>query len=210
MRPRHVLFHMRGSPGDRVSPGTRIRVVCAPRRGFLHHTYRIPPYPLPEEETNSCQSRSNMQESIEHLCCACRSSASVHSDAAVSQALAMRKEQVKSTQSEIEEAEKSQRHPFPTELTLWTVDDVCRWLDTLQLGEYKQAFREGKVRGRGNAACCAKGCHTTRRFSGTARYSRLLPTPMECLLGRKQNAGHLSRPEKLRDGTQHLFRFLDR
>eukprot|EP00903_Cladosiphon_okamuranus_P015481 g14292.t1 len=66
---------------------------------------------------------------------------------AISQALAVRKEQVQSTQSEIEEANESQRHPFPTELSLWTVDDVCRWLDTLQLGEYKQAFREGKVDG---------------------------------------------------------------
>ena len=52
---------------------------------------------------------------------------------------------MRSTHAEIEEAESSQRHPFPTELVLWTVDDVCRWLDTLQLGEYKQAFREGKV-----------------------------------------------------------------
>lgn len=51
-----------------------------------------------------------------------------------------------STRREIEEAEESQRHPFPSEMSLWTVDDVCRWLDTLQLGEYKQAFREGKVR----------------------------------------------------------------
>lgn len=52
---------------------------------------------------------------------------------------------MRSTHAEMEEAENSQRHPFPTELVLWTVDDVCRWLDTLQLGEYKQAFREGKV-----------------------------------------------------------------
>ncbi|CAM9159639.1 unnamed protein product [Ectocarpus fasciculatus] len=66
---------------------------------------------------------------------------------AVTKALAMRKEKVESTRAEIEEAENSQRHPFPTELCLWTVDDVCRWLDTLQLGEYKQAFREGKVDG---------------------------------------------------------------
>lgn len=58
----------------------------------------------------------------------------------------MRQDQVKSAQSEIKEAEHSQLHPFPTDLALWTVDDVCRWLDTLQLGEYKQAFREGKVR----------------------------------------------------------------
>ncbi|CBN77304.1 conserved unknown protein [Ectocarpus siliculosus] len=66
---------------------------------------------------------------------------------AVTKALAVRKEKVKSTRAEIEEADNSQRHPFPTELCLWTVDDVCRWLDTLQLGEYKQAFREGKVDG---------------------------------------------------------------
>lgn len=65
---------------------------------------------------------------------------------AVSQALALRKNRVESTRAEIEEAEKSQLHPFPTELSLWTIDDVCRWLDTLQLGEYKQAFREGRVR----------------------------------------------------------------
>lgn len=52
---------------------------------------------------------------------------------------------MKSTRKEIEEAEESQRHPFPLEMSLWTIDDVCRWLDTLQLGEYKQAFREGKV-----------------------------------------------------------------
>ncbi|CAN0307929.1 unnamed protein product, partial [Ectocarpus sp. 12 AP-2014] len=50
---------------------------------------------------------------------------------AVTKALAVRKEKVKSTRAEIEEAENSQRHPFPTELCLWTVDDVCRWLDTL-------------------------------------------------------------------------------
>ncbi|CAB1101509.1 unnamed protein product [Ectocarpus sp. CCAP 1310/34] len=65
----------------------------------------------------------------------------------VTKALAVRREKVKATRAEIEEAENSQRHPFPTELCLWTVDDVCRWLDTLQLGEYKQAFREGKVDG---------------------------------------------------------------
>ena len=85
----------------------------------------------------------------------------MNSVAAVSQALAVRKEQVQATQSEIEEAEKSQRHPFPTELSLWTVDDVCRWLDTLQLGEYKQAFREGKVSGHGDEASSGNGVHSS-------------------------------------------------
>ncbi|CAM9834425.1 unnamed protein product, partial [Sphacelaria rigidula] len=56
-----------------------------------------------------------------------------------------RKNRVELTRKEIDEAEESQRHPFPSEMSLWTVDDVGRWLDTLQLGEYKQAFREGKV-----------------------------------------------------------------
>lgn len=64
---------------------------------------------------------------------------------AVSRALAKRREEVESTRREIKEAEESQRHPFPAELALWTVDDVSRWLDTLQLGEYKKAFQEGKV-----------------------------------------------------------------
>lgn len=82
---------------------------------------------------------------------------------AVSQALALRKDQVKSTQSEIEEAEKSQLHPFPTELSLWTVDDVCRWLDTLQLGEYKQAFREGKVRFMAPQGCSYRSVKNGRR-----------------------------------------------
>lgn len=79
---------------------------------------------------------------------------------AVSKALAAHKGLVKTAQSEIKEAESSQLHPFPTELVLWTVDDVCRWLDTLQLGEYKQAFREGKVRnGRGGGAGILDSTH---------------------------------------------------
>lgn len=91
---------------------------------------------------------------------------------------------MKSTQSEIEEAENSQRHPFPTELTLWTVDDVCRWLDTLQLGEYKQAFREGKVRGRGDAACCEEACDHSTVCSRTAMAVGRR-RPWQCLLDQK-------------------------
>ncbi|CAM9532239.1 unnamed protein product [Discosporangium mesarthrocarpum] len=62
-------------------------------------------------------------------------------------ALAIRQKEVKTMRTEMEEAAESQRHPFPPDITLWTVEDVCRWLDTLQLGEYKQAFQEGKVDG---------------------------------------------------------------
>ena len=37
--------------------------------------------------------------------------------------------------------------PFPDEVRLWTVDDVGRWLDTLTLTQYKQAFKEATVDG---------------------------------------------------------------
>lgn len=33
------------------------------------------------------------------------------------------------------------------QVRLWTVEDVCRWLDTLRLGQYKQAFKEASVDG---------------------------------------------------------------
>lgn len=37
--------------------------------------------------------------------------------------------------------------PFPDEVRLWTVNDVGRWLDTLTLPQYKQAFKEATVDG---------------------------------------------------------------
>jgi hypothetical protein len=33
------------------------------------------------------------------------------------------------------------------QVRLWTVEDVTRWLDTLRLGQYKQAFKEASVDG---------------------------------------------------------------
>ena len=46
-----------------------------------------------------------------------------------------------------EEAKKMLEEPFPEDITVWTVDDVCRWLDTISLSQYKRAFREGSVDG---------------------------------------------------------------
>ena len=46
-----------------------------------------------------------------------------------------------------EEAKKMLQEPFPEDITLWTVEDVCRWLDTISLSQYKRAFREGSVDG---------------------------------------------------------------
>ena len=36
---------------------------------------------------------------------------------------------------------------MPSNIRMWTVDDVARWLDTLSLGQYAAAFREATVDG---------------------------------------------------------------
>ncbi|KAJ1455661.1 hypothetical protein M885DRAFT_483301 [Pelagophyceae sp. CCMP2097] len=46
-----------------------------------------------------------------------------------------------------DEAKRSKLEPFPSEVRLWSVADVARWLDTLTLGQYKAAFREASVDG---------------------------------------------------------------
>merc|ERR1719240_2205016 len=46
-----------------------------------------------------------------------------------------------------DEAKRSRAEPFPKETRLWSVTDVMRWLDTLALGQYKQAFKEASVDG---------------------------------------------------------------
>ena len=38
-------------------------------------------------------------------------------------------------------------NPLPEQVRLWTVTDVAKWLDTLSLGIYAQAFREATVDG---------------------------------------------------------------
>lgn len=46
-----------------------------------------------------------------------------------------------------EAAMRSKAEPFPSEMRLWSVKDVGRWLDTLTLGQYKAAFAEASVDG---------------------------------------------------------------
>jgi hypothetical protein len=36
---------------------------------------------------------------------------------------------------------------MPTNVTLWSVDDVARWMETLSLGQYVAAFKEATVDG---------------------------------------------------------------
>merc|ERR1719197_1115718 len=58
-----------------------------------------------------------------------------------------KREELKEKQRQEEEARRSMAEPFPDEVRLWTVNDVGRWLDTLTLPQYKQAFKEATVDG---------------------------------------------------------------
>ena len=58
-----------------------------------------------------------------------------------------KREELKEAREREEEARQSMLLPFPDEVRLWTVDDVGRWLDTLTLSQYKQAFKEATVDG---------------------------------------------------------------
>lgn len=46
-----------------------------------------------------------------------------------------------------EDAKRAQLQPLPPQVRDWSVDDVGRWLDSLALSQYKQAFDEGAVDG---------------------------------------------------------------
>lgn len=50
-------------------------------------------------------------------------------------------------QKEVEDAAKLLKEPFPDDVRLWTVQDVGRWLDTLSLGYYKNAFADACIDG---------------------------------------------------------------
>jgi DNA repair exonuclease SbcCD ATPase subunit len=45
------------------------------------------------------------------------------------------------------EAKKARANPMPENVKLWSVNDVCRWLDALFLGQYATSFREAAVDG---------------------------------------------------------------
>lgn len=47
----------------------------------------------------------------------------------------------------IEEAKKALAQPFDEDVTRWNIHDVCRWLETLTLGQYRRAFEEAAVDG---------------------------------------------------------------
>ena len=57
-----------------------------------------------------------------------------------------RKDDIKRAQ-EIEEAQRALEEPLPANVRSWSVDDVCHWLDTLSLSQYKRAFREASIDG---------------------------------------------------------------
>ncbi len=41
----------------------------------------------------------------------------------------------------------AKENPMPDEVRLWSVIDVCKWLETLSLGQYQEAFKEATVDG---------------------------------------------------------------
>lgn len=45
------------------------------------------------------------------------------------------------------EAKLIQQAPMPESVQLWTVSDVCRWMDTLLLSQYNDAFRDARIDG---------------------------------------------------------------
>jgi len=49
--------------------------------------------------------------------------------------------------NEIEQAKRTLEKPFPLDIRKWTVEDVCRWLDTLYMSQYTPAFREACIDG---------------------------------------------------------------
>lgn len=59
------------------------------------------------------------------------------------------KEKVKAQEKkkQLEEDKKILSEPFPLDIDDWTVDDICRWLKSLSLGQYIKAFREACVDG---------------------------------------------------------------
>ena len=58
-----------------------------------------------------------------------------------------KKQQLREKERQAAEARKALEEPFPDQISQWSGGDVCRWLDTLALGQYKQAFQEAAVDG---------------------------------------------------------------
>ncbi len=45
------------------------------------------------------------------------------------------------------EVKQGSRVVMPNNVRMWTVDDVCKWIESLSLGQYAPAFREATVDG---------------------------------------------------------------
>ena len=58
-----------------------------------------------------------------------------------------RKAQLIEAKRKKDDAKKAMDAPFPDDISMWSVEDVCRWLDVLSLSQYKLAFREASIDG---------------------------------------------------------------
>lgn len=55
--------------------------------------------------------------------------------------------EIAAAESAEREVKKMQATPMPDSVQLWTVSDVCRWMDSLLLSEYNLAFKEARIDG---------------------------------------------------------------
>jgi hypothetical protein len=58
-----------------------------------------------------------------------------------------KKQELQASNEAEAEAKKARANPMPENVKLWSVNDVCRWLDALFLGQYSSSFREAAVDG---------------------------------------------------------------
>lgn len=58
-----------------------------------------------------------------------------------------KKQELQASAEAESEAKKARANPMPENVKLWSVNDVCRWLDALFLGQYATSFREAAVDG---------------------------------------------------------------
>ena len=66
---------------------------------------------------------------------------------AIETAIAMKEAELHHAKSREDDAKKAKEEPFPKEIRYWSVGEVGRWLQTLSLHQYVDAFKEASVDG---------------------------------------------------------------
>lgn len=71
----------------------------------------------------------------------------IGADDFVELAIQKKRAEVAAAEQAEREAKLIQQTPMPESVQLWTVSDVCRWMDSLLLSQYNEAFREARIDG---------------------------------------------------------------